>query len=202
MEKSDASLTAVILWCIRCLSSRLFLEKDLSHLSVYFWLCWSWLLLGLCSGCGQWGSSLAPCMAFSLGWSLLFQSTGPRAHGLPQGRHVRSGVGGARTSLLQGVWDLQNQGSDPGLLHWQGDSLPLRHQGCPPPDTFKIFCLSFSFTALHLDGADFRSYDVLWICGSASRKSCFSPILYSSQLLTLHLFPLPHPHTISFVSPD
>lgn len=63
-----------------------------------------------------------------------------------------------------------------------------------PPDTFKIFYLSFNFTVLHL-GADFRSYTLLWICASASKNSCFSSILYDSQLLTLSMLPPPHPHT-------
>ena len=31
--------------------------------------------------------------------------------------------------LLQGIFP--TQGSIPGLLHWQVDSLPLSHQGCP-----------------------------------------------------------------------
>ena len=32
--------------------------------------------------------------------------------------------------LLQGI--LPTQGSNPHLLHWQADSLPLSHQGSPP----------------------------------------------------------------------
>lgn len=62
-----------------------------------------------------------------------------------------------------------------------------------PPDTFKIFYLSFNFTVLHL-GAEFCSYTLLWICASASKNSCFSSIFYDSQLLTLSMLPLPHPH--------
>ena len=117
MEKSDASLMVVFLWCRRSLSSRCFLQRNLSHFSVCVWLRWVVVAARLLSGCGQWGSSLpvdsggplwvwtvgllsacgqwdsslpvdsggcslAACLGFSLRWSLSFQSTGPRAHGL------------------------------------------------------------------------------------------------------------------------
>ena len=34
--------------------------------------------------------------------------------------------------LFQGIF--LTQGSNPHLLHWQADSLPLSHQGSPVPD--------------------------------------------------------------------
>ena len=35
---------------------------------------------------------------------------------------------GTRALLLHGMWDLPHWGSNSRLLHWQMDSLPLRHQ--------------------------------------------------------------------------
>ena len=36
------------------------------------------------------------------------------------------------------MWDLRDQGSNLSLLHWQADSLPLRHQGSPYTQYFII----------------------------------------------------------------
>ena len=52
---------------------------------------------------------------------------------LPSSRRVgfsSSGSSGLRCSTACGI--LLDQGPNPGLLHWQADSLPLSHQGKPP----------------------------------------------------------------------
>ena len=38
---------------------------------------------------------------------------------------------GSWAYLLCSMWNLLEQGSNPCLLHWQVDSLPLSHQGSP-----------------------------------------------------------------------
>ena len=110
---------------------------------------------GCCSGFAlvvdSGGSSLVACMAFSLGWSLLFQSralehTGFHGGGMWAQELVAHGLGYSRACGI-----FQNQELNPGPLHWQADSLPLSHQGCPPPDTFKIFiCLSVSLPCIQM----------------------------------------------------
>ena len=77
-------------------------------------------MLGLCCCTGY---SPVGATAFSLQRPLL----------LPSSRRVgfsSSGSSGLRCSTACGI--LLDQGSNPGLLHWQADSLPLSHQGKPP----------------------------------------------------------------------
>ena len=38
---------------------------------------------------------------------------------------------GTQEWLLHGMWDPPQLGSNPCLLHWQADALPLSHQGSP-----------------------------------------------------------------------
>ena len=69
--------------------------------------------------------------------------------------------------LLQGIFPIQ--GSNPGLLHWQVDSLPLSHQGSLPickmriiiKDFWTIFCL----VKLGLT-------DMQWLSGKESTCQC------------------------------
>ena len=42
---------------------------------------------------------------------------------------------GSWAYLLCSMWNLLEQGSNPCLLHWQVDSLPLSHQGSPESET-------------------------------------------------------------------
>ena len=49
-------------------------------------------------------------------------------------------------SLLQGIF--LTQGSDPCLLHWQADSLPLSHLGSPQPQLSKIIICSLLCSVL------------------------------------------------------
>ena len=55
--------------------------------------------------------------------------------------------------LLQGIFP--PQGSNPCLLNWQTDSLPLSHQGSPPPILpwgrhLLALCLSFLFSKVEI----------------------------------------------------
>ena len=89
------------------------------------------------------GYSLLPDVAFSLRWLLLLQSTGPGTCRLwwlqlvdsvvvaPRLRSMGSTVAahGLSCSVASGIFP--DQGSNPGLLRWQVDSLPLSHQGSP-----------------------------------------------------------------------
>ena len=80
---------------------------------------------------------------FSLWWLLLLPGTGSRACKLQQLQHMDSVVAVSRpqsTDLVVVVQGLScsaacgillDQGSNPCLLHWQVDSLPLSHQGSP-----------------------------------------------------------------------
>ena len=88
------------------------------------------------SGCGKRGCSSLPCVGFSRWWLLLFWNMGSRACTL---RCLR--LLGSRAQA-QWLWHLSlvalqscgifpDQGSNPWLLHWQADSLPLRHQESP-----------------------------------------------------------------------
>ena len=94
-------------------------------------------LHGLFSRCGKWVLQLQ-CMGFSLQWLLLLWSTGSRAcelsscgiqaleHRLSTAQPVKHGLS---CSEARGI--VLDQGLNLGLLHWQMDSLPLSHQGCP-----------------------------------------------------------------------
>ena len=83
------------------------------------------------------------CSGLSLYLLQLLQSTGSRVHGLQQLQHLGSAVmapglystglvavaHGLSCSAACGIFS--DQGSNPCLLHWQADSLPLSHQGSP-----------------------------------------------------------------------
>ena len=81
---------------------------------IYFYLCWSSLLHGLFSSCGEGGCSSLWCMGFSLQSFLLLQSTG--SVGL---------VHRLSCSVACGIF--LDEGTNLCLLHWSVDSLPLSH---------------------------------------------------------------------------
>ena len=57
-------------------------------------------------------------------WPQYLQLLGSRT-----GSRLNTGVHGLNCSEACGIFS--DQGSNPCLLHWQADSLPLRHQGSP-----------------------------------------------------------------------
>ena len=67
--------------------------------------------------------SSSRCTGFSLRWPLLLRSTGSRRTGSVVVAHRLS------CSVACGIF--LDQGLNPCPLHWQVDSLPLRHQGSP-----------------------------------------------------------------------
>ena len=96
----------------------------------------------------SWGYSLWLCTGFSLQWLLLW-STGFRVQTsvVVAPRFQRTGstlvVHGLSCSEARGIFP--DQGSNPCLLHWQLDSLPLSHQGSPSL-SFKIpFSIQYIF---------------------------------------------------------
>ena len=102
----------------------------------YFWLCWVclaevWPLLQL----QQVGATLQlQCVGFSLWWLILLPSTGSRGAGFSKcsSRALAHRLNSWRRMGLVAVCGIcPDQGSNPCLLHWQADSLPLSHQGSP-----------------------------------------------------------------------
>ena len=95
-----------------------------------YWLCWPLLLRGLCSSCGE--------------WALLFSCSAQASHccGFFAVEHGLQGTGSAavvahRLSCPTACGSFLDQGSNPHLLHWQMESLPLSHQGSPVFYSFK-----------------------------------------------------------------
>ena len=98
----------------------------------YFGCAGSLLLLELCSGCREWGSSLVVvCGLLVAGLT----STGSGACGLPQLllRALEHGLDSCARGLRGSVacGSLAEQGLSPCLLHWHSESLPLSYQGIP-----------------------------------------------------------------------
>ena len=92
------------------------------------------------------------CTGFSLWQLLLFQRTGSRECGLQQVQHIGSvavtcGLWNAGLMVLEhsstpcGIF--LDQGSNPCVLNWQADFLPLSHQGSP------TICLQPIFSPLY-----------------------------------------------------
>ena len=107
------------------------------------------VLLGLFSSCGEWGSLFSWC-----GFSCL----GSRLGRFQELQHTGSIVVvlGLRCSEAWGIFS--DQGSNPYLLHWQVDTLPLNHQGMNPLIFAFIFItffcflwVSFSFTSFLIE---------------------------------------------------
>ena len=98
------------------------------------------LLGGPFSSCGEQVTFESWCTGFSLQWLLLLQRTGSRAHRLQWLQHVGSiaaALGPKSSGSIVMVhkfscsttWGIfPDLGSNPCLLHWQADSLPLSHQ--------------------------------------------------------------------------
>ena len=72
-------------------------------------------------------------MGFSLQWLLLLWRTSSRERRLQQVQLTGSvaAAHGLNCSEARGIF--LDQGLNMSLLHWQADSLPLRHQGSPAP---------------------------------------------------------------------
>ena len=98
---------------------------------IYFWLCWVVLLCktscsewGLLSNCGSrasYGGGFLHCRALALE-HVGFSSCSSQA------LEHRFNSCGTRAQLLTACGLFPHQGSNPCLLHWQADSLPLSHQ--------------------------------------------------------------------------
>ena len=73
---------------------------------------------------------LLRCTAFPLQWLLLLRSTGFSTCG-SWALSMDSIVVAHRSSCSEAGGILLDSGSNPYLLHWQADSLPLSHQGSP-----------------------------------------------------------------------
>ena len=87
-----------------------------------YWLHWVFIAArGLSLVVGSGGYCSLWCEGFSLRWLLLLQSTGSR--------HTGSVVVAHGLSCSKACGIFLDQGSNPCPLHWQVDSLPLRHQG-------------------------------------------------------------------------
>ena len=112
---------------------------ELFYLFIYLFM----PVLGLCCCVESGGCPLVWCVGFLLQWFLLLWSMGSKAHRLQQLQHVGSVVAAPRLQstgsivVMHGlscseVYEIfLTQGSNPCLLHWQVDSLPLRHQESP-----------------------------------------------------------------------
>ena len=92
--------------------------------------------------------------------------------------------------LFQGIFP--TQGLNPGLLHWQVDSLPLSHQGSP-----MLFILCVWQSLSHV-----RFFETPWTVAHQaplsmefSRQEYWSglpfpsPVLYTKYLVFLHTYP-------------
>ena len=94
------------------------------NLFIYLWLCWVFVSVrGLPLAAASGGHSSSRRAGLSPSRPLLLRSTGSRRAGSVVVAH------GSSCSAACGI--LPDQGSNPGPLHWQADSQPLRHQGSP-----------------------------------------------------------------------
>lgn len=74
-------------------------------------------------------------------------------------------------SAVLGRWDLPDQGSNPCILHWQVDSLPLGRQGSTCIDELENFL--YCFYRLHFIYSDHKILAVF-------------PVLHNAALNILH----------------
>ena len=96
----------------------------LINLLIYLWLCWVFVSVrGLSLVAASGGHSSSRCVGLSLSRPLSLRGTGSRRAGSAIVAH------GPSCSAARGIFP--DQGSNPCPLHWQADSLPLRHQGSP-----------------------------------------------------------------------
>ena len=143
----EALLSAKQKWNCRCFCCTM-LYSNKSKTSVFGVLgcAGSSLLHGLFSSCRGEGRSLVGVCRL-----LIAEASLVAEHRL-QGSRASCGLGscawhalehwfssrGARADLPRGLWDLPRSGSNPRLLHWQVDSLPLSHLG-KPCWTYQVF---------------------------------------------------------------
>ena len=103
------------------------------YLFIYLWLCWVFVSVwGLSLVAASRGHFSSRCTSLSLSRPLLLRSTGSRRAGSVTVAH------GPSCSAACGI--LPDQGSNPGPLHRQADSQPLRHQGSPSPSFLIDLC--------------------------------------------------------------
>ena len=81
---------------------------------------------GLLSSCGAWASH---CSGFSSCWARALGRAGFSGWSQPLEQGLNSCGAGAWLLHMCGIFP--DQGSNPCLLHWQADSLPLSHQRSP-----------------------------------------------------------------------
>ena len=94
------------------------------YLFIYLWLCWVFVSVrGLSLVVAGGGHSSSRCAGLSLSRPLSLRSTGSRRASSVVVAH------GPSCSAACGIFP--DQGLNPGPLHWQADSQPLRHQGSP-----------------------------------------------------------------------
>ena len=111
-----------IFWFFDVRSSFFFFNKFIYF--IYFWLCWVFVSVqGLSPVAASGGHSSSRCAGLSLSWPLLLRSTGSRRAGSVIVAH------GPSRSATCGIFP--DRGTNLCPLHWQADSLPLRHQGSP-----------------------------------------------------------------------
>ena len=131
-----------VFWCRILVGFTLFFFLNFGfilfiYLFIYLWLCWVFVSVrGLSLVAASGGHSSSRCAGLSLSRPLLLQSTGSRRAGSVIVAH------GLSCSVACGIFP--DQGSNPGPLHWQADSQPLRHQGSPVSTVLKVSHRSFS----------------------------------------------------------
>ena len=92
--------------------------------------------------------------------------------------------------LFQGIFP--TQGLNPGLLHWQVDSLPLSHQGSP---MLFILCVWQSLSHVRLFETPWTVAHQAPLSMEFSRQEYWSglpfpsPVLYTKYLVFLHTYP-------------
>ena len=129
-----------------------YLSVILIILFIYFqfWLHWVFTATQTFSSCGERGLHSSCSVGFSLS-RLLSWSMGSRVHRLRQLWYMGSAavpglqragsivlVHRLSCSVARGIFP--DPGSNPCLLHWQADSLPLSHQGSPLSVFFMFLC--------------------------------------------------------------
>ena len=111
-------------------------QHDGGFIIIYlFWLCWALraaqAFLQLQSG----DHSLVVVPGFSLRWLLTvehrLQDMWAQQSQFPGSRELAHQLWHTGLVASQHVGVFPDQGSNPCLLHWQADSLPLSHQGSP-----------------------------------------------------------------------
>ena len=126
---------------------------------LYPWLCWV-SVAARAPPCAEWGplssrgglasrcSGLSSCRSQALGhpdfsscsmWAQQLRSWAPE-------HRLRSC--GSQAERSCSMWDPPDRGSNPCLLHWQADSLPLSHQGSPTVSFLERLMCGLGFPGL------------------------------------------------------